>query len=89
MNYLVGDAVKIKTEVAPATGTTCTVTIKNPSGTAVITDQAMTDQGSGLHDYSWQSVSATHPVGRYTYLVKATNGSYSNTAKGYFYLEAQ
>ena len=82
--YEQGDAVRIEITVKlrsnrtwsllnPSSG--CQLTIFGPSKDAIITDQAMTPDGSvGLYFYNWQS-SADSDRGPYIVRITADNGT--------------
>ncbi len=92
MNYFVGSAVKIKSEVSVVTGSTVTLRkLLGPDGSEIITDQAMAFDSVDTKNASvtWQSTENTHTAGRYTFFTKVVNGSFSNFAKGQFDLEDQ
>ena len=89
MNYVRGSAIKLFFEVDIATGTTGFVDyIKDPNGTEVLSDAAMsstTSPGVGF-DYIWQS-SLAYTTGKYEVLFKTVNGIYPNYKKHSLFLE--
>lgn len=95
MNYVLGSAVKIQCEIDSDQVSATTLTLESlldPDGVELANSDAM-PFGSGdtanIGSVVWQSVSGTHVVGRYTYIVKAENASNESFAKGYFILEAR
>jgi hypothetical protein len=93
MNHIAGSAVEIFCEVPSdkITGTALTLhSLTNPSGTELATGQSLTFSvvagETNVASYVWQSVAATHPVGRYKFTIKSVNGAVTNYAKGSFYL---
>ena len=92
MNYLVGSAVKIKSEVSEVSGTVVTLSkLLGPDGSSIIADQAMSFDtvNTSVAFMVWQSTENTHTKGRYKYIIKAVNGAYTNIGKGFFNLEDQ
>lgn len=91
MNHLVGSAIKIKSEVSVVTGTTVTLDrLIDPSGNTVLSAEAMSfdEVDTDVAFMVWQS-SDDSVTGKYTFVVKTVNGSYTNYAKGNFYLGAR
>lgn len=93
MNHIIGSAVKIISTVDVVAGTTVSLKdLINPNGTIVLSDQAMSfnDASNTLNaSIVWQSTLNTHVIGRYKYLVKAVNSSYTSISKGFFFLEEE
>lgn len=73
-----GTTVKVSstTLVDGAGADSATITIYNPAGTAVVTAQAMTDDGGGAFSYLYQSSAAGVP-GNYQAYITATSGGYN------------
>ena len=93
MSHLVGTNVEIVAEIpaGKVTGTTMVLQkLVNPSGATIITDQAMAFSSSPTNEATttWQS-SISSATGRYTYIVKATNGAKVSRSKSYFDLEIE
>lgn len=91
MRHIRGAAIKVKAEASVVTGTTMLLEkLIDPTGEEILTNEAMTF-GSGddasIASVVWQSLSSSE-LGRYKYIIKATNGGYSSIGRGYFYLEA-
>ena len=85
--YEQGDAVRIEITVKQRTGRTwvlynpssgCQVTLYDPNKVAVITSQSMSNEGTGLYYYNWQSTAIT---GRGVYVARivADDGSTQGT----------
>lgn len=96
MEHVIGSAVVINCEVpvAQVTGTVITLeSLKDPDGTDYASSQALTfgtETGlTNVASVTWQSVFATHPIGTYSYVLKAVNGSYETYKKGTFTLVAR
>ena len=81
--YEQGDSIRIEIDVKtrssrtytltnPASG--CTVTLYDPDRTAVFSSQAMSNEGTGLYFYNWQSLS-TSKRGVYTARISAVDTS--------------
>lgn len=70
--------------------TSITITIYNPSGVAVVTDGAMTNESLGTYGYNYQTTTGS-PVGLYTAKFKAVNGSVTGLTHpiGVFLLRAE
>lgn len=92
MNHDIGSAIDIVGEVPTdrVSGTTLTATLYDPDGDAVFSDQSMTFEtvNQNVAYKRWQSVSGTHAAGRYKFVIKATNGGFTTSEKGYFFLES-
>ncbi len=56
------------------------ISIFDPSGTAKITDVAMTKVSTGVYDYTYQSAEAD-ATGNYAIKIKAVSGSYTSIVK--------
>jgi hypothetical protein len=91
MNYIIGNAVEIFSEVpsAKVTGTTLSLySLKGEDGIELAASEALTFDATitNLASVVWQSVRGTHQVGKYIYIIKSLNGINENYAKGSFYL---
>lgn len=73
---ILGTAVLISTTtlVGAAGADSASVTVKDPDGAAVATDEAMTDDGDGDFSYIYQSTAGEDP-GTYSADVKAVSGT--------------
>jgi len=91
MNYVIGSAIKIKSEPSIVIDTTMTLDLYDPDGDKLLDDEAMVFDtvNTSIAFKVWQSIVGTHTLGRYKYIVKATNGTFSNQAKGFFNLEEE
>lgn len=92
MNYILGSAVKMYSEVDHPEGTV--VTLQNlfaPDGTEILANQSMSWDtiNSAQAVRVWQHIKGSYPAGRYRYLVKAVNGIYTNVSKAYFYIDEE
>lgn len=81
--YEQGDAVRIEITVKLRSGRVwsllnpsngCQITLYDSNKTAVITSQSMTNEGTGLYFYNWQSIS-TSDRGVYIARIIADDGS--------------
>ncbi len=90
MNYVVGSAVKIKSEVSLVLGSVVTFDLYLPDGTLLLDDQAMSFStvNTSVAFAVWQSTTSS-VVGRYKFITKVVNGGFENQAKGFFYLESE
>ena len=90
MDYIVGNAIKIFSELCEEDVTGSTVTcdaIYDPDGVQIATALAMTFV-ENIASCSFQtSVNAT--LGRYKYVCKVVNGIYTNYEEGSFFLRAR
>jgi uncharacterized protein YfaS (alpha-2-macroglobulin family) len=68
----------------PATSVTCT--IKNPQGTVVVNDQAMTKDDVGYYHYDYQTTSSSRK-GDYEVYYTLTDGTRVTIAKDVFTLD--
>jgi hypothetical protein len=80
-----GTAVKISSTFS-STVTSPTVTIYDPNDDADVTAAAMSDQGSNVWQYIYQS-STSNDDGTYKAVVSGTSGSYTAVSKVSFELE--
>jgi len=87
---ILGTAVKIAIKtVVDGSGTvnTAVVTVTDPDGTELLTEQAMDNDGDGEFSYVWQSPADGDP-GYYRADTKASTGSYDSLARTKFELES-
>lgn len=95
MNLIIGSAVKIQCELeeADVSGSALTlVSLKGSDAVELATGQSLiagSGDDSNIFSVVWQSVLNTHPVGRYSFIVKVVNTGIENYAKGYFYLDSR
>lgn len=78
MRRPLGDNVRLEAEIADAAGTafnplTVKVTIKDSAGVVKVNAADMTNFGTGLYYYEWQS-SVTDAAGSYVWFVEAAQG---------------
>ena len=85
--YEQGDAVRTEITVKLRSGRTftlynpssgCQITLYGPNKNAIITSQSMTNEGTGLYFYNWQSA-ADSDRGVYITRIKADDGSTEGT----------
>jgi hypothetical protein len=95
MNYVVGSAITISAEIPSdkVTGTTIVLeSLINPDGTELAGSQEFTfgtgDNDTNIASYTLQTTSS-YVLGKYNFLLKATNGSYENFSRGSFILTEQ
>ena len=87
---ILGTAVRIADTVSVSGGgsvSAATITITDFSDTAIVTDAAMTNEGSGVWSYTWQSL-GTQTAGLYTADISMTAGSYTAKTRVKFEMEA-
>lgn len=86
---ILGTTVEISsTTVVDGSGAdSATITITDPDGTEVVTDAAMTDAGSGVFTYLYQS-SGSGTAGNYTATITAVSGAYEAVSRITFALSA-
>lgn len=96
MNHLIGSAVEIFCEIPSdkVTGTTLTLESLIDSNGAewAASEELSFSEVSGEENIAsvvWQSTEGTHPVGKYTYIIKSLNGTKENFGRGSFYLVEQ
>ena len=91
MNFKAGATVRIHTEiydennalVAPATSVT--VTITDPTGTAAVSDGAMSSSSTGIYDY-YYTTTVDVKYGEWRYVITATDTTYKSLDSGTFTL---
>lgn len=94
MNYLVGSSVRICAEIEEKYVETTTISLESlidPDGNEILSTESMEFDSEITNEafMNWKSTKGVDPVGRYKYILKATNGTYENFEEGYFYLEAR
>ena len=82
---ILGTAVKISTTTVAA-ATSATITVRKPSGAIALTAASMTDDGSGLFSYIYQST-AGDDHGTYKADIKAALGANFGVTRIRFQLE--
>lgn len=95
MKYLTGDCVEIFSEICAdkVSGTVITlISVTDPSGNAIVLNSAMSfgtdDNDTNIASTTYQ-LDESAPTGKWTYLVRATNGTKNNYAEGNFFVEAK
>lgn len=91
MNHVVGNAIEIFAEIpsAKVSGTTLTLeSLIDPDGNELAASESLTFDETVTNQASvvWQSTYGTNPVGKYTFIIKAVNGTRENFARGTFFL---
>ncbi len=65
--------------------TTTVITITNPSGTALVTDQSMTQESAGVYTYDY-TIPTTAVTGRFETKVSASGSNRTTVQFGSFYV---
>lgn len=93
MNHIAGSAVEIFCEIPSDKVTDTTLTLESlvdKDGTELAASESLTFSvvagKTNIASVVWQSTEGTHPVGKYTYIIKSLNGTRENFGKGNFYL---
>lgn len=93
MTYLVGEAVKMRSEIDLDDVESTTLTLHSlidPDGIELANSEELefgSDDEANIGTLTWQSSSSNVP-GRYKYVIKALNGIRESFKEGYFYLKA-
>lgn len=92
MNYIIGSAVRIQSEIDQSLVSSTTITLESlidPDGNEILSTEAMEydTEETNVAFMVWQSTDGVDPIGKYKYIVKALNGTTKNFAEGSFYLE--
>jgi len=86
---ILGTTVRIEDTVSVSGGgstSSATIVISDPNGTEVLGSTAMTDEGSGVWSYVWQSSAGTM-VGAYTANISMLAGAYEAKTRIKFVME--
>lgn len=92
MKFLAGATVRIHTEIYDIDDalvdptTSVTITITDPTGTAAVTNGAMSTSSTGIYDYYYTST-VDVKYGTWRFVIKATDSSYISYDSGTFVLE--
>ena len=76
-----------KTNAATTPDTSITITVKDPTGTAVVDDQNMTNDDTGDHSYGYD-IAADAVLGEYEYVITAVHSNDTSKLKRKFVVEA-
>ncbi len=92
MNYIIGSAITISAEIPSDKVTDTTIVLEsliNPDGTELAGSEEFTfgtgDDDTNIATYTFQT-SSSYIKGTYKFILKSTNGSYENFARGSFIL---
>lgn len=85
--HKLGTAVKIESILNIDTATTAVITIKNPSDSVLVDDEAMTKDVDKVYFYIWQSTTTDPVEGDYKAIVKITSGGFTGVSEISFSME--
>lgn len=93
-HYKEGSAVVIEAEIDQDLVSTTTITLESlfdPDDNEILSAEAMEygTEDTNIASMVWQSTKGVDPVGKYRYVVKSLNGTYSNFQESFFFLEAR
>ena len=87
-NYTVGTAVRITDSLEITDPDSVLITIKNPSGVAVVNNVPMTLEASGKYYHVYQS-NAADPTGEYTVITSVSRGGETSVVRNTFTMNEQ